>query len=177
MNTTRELLEALQDYVQRYPQEKEVAQRIALFITDHEDWTSRDNPTGHVTASVWITDEAHSKVLLAYHRKLDRWVQLGGHVEAGESLIEAALREAFEESGLTTLRLIERRIYDLDIHTFPAHGQVPGHLHFDVRFLLQADGAEQPVISAESRQVAWIERRRITEYTDEYSVLRMAEKL
>lgn len=176
MNTTEGLLEALDDYAARFPEETDKIMRFVAFIKEHEDIYSRQNPLGHLTASAWVTSADGTKVLLAYHHKLSRWVQLGGHVEAGESLIEAALREACEESGMHSLRLKDPAIYDLDIHDFPAQTGVPAHLHFDVRFLLVADDDELPTASVESKEVLWIDRTLLHHYTEEPSVLRLAQK-
>jgi 8-oxo-dGTP pyrophosphatase MutT (NUDIX family) len=48
------------------------------------------------------------KVLVIHHRKLDRWLPLGGHIELDEDPEQAALREAKEESGLEVELLGER---------------------------------------------------------------------
>lgn len=48
------------------------------------------------------------KVLLVHHRKLDKWLPLGGHIELDEDPEQAALREAKEESGLEIELLGER---------------------------------------------------------------------
>ncbi len=48
------------------------------------------------------------KVLLIHHRKLDKWLPLGGHIELDEDPEQAALREAKEESGLDVVLLGER---------------------------------------------------------------------
>ncbi len=40
-----------------------------------------------------------NKVLLVHHRKLNKWLPLGGHIELDEDPEAAALREAREESG------------------------------------------------------------------------------
>jgi len=48
------------------------------------------------------------KILLIHHRKLDKWLPLGGHIELDEDPEQAALREAREESGLDVELLGER---------------------------------------------------------------------
>jgi 8-oxo-dGTP pyrophosphatase MutT (NUDIX family) len=48
------------------------------------------------------------KVLVIHHRKLDKWLPLGGHIELDEDPEQAALREAKEESGLDVELLGER---------------------------------------------------------------------
>jgi 8-oxo-dGTP pyrophosphatase MutT (NUDIX family) len=50
----------------------------------------------------------NDKILLIHHRKLDKWLPLGGHIELDEDPEQAALREAKEESGLDVELLGER---------------------------------------------------------------------
>ena len=58
------------------------------------------------TVAIFVVHEG--KVLLIHHRKLDRWLPLGGHIELDENPEQAALREAREESGLEVELLGER---------------------------------------------------------------------
>ena len=95
-------------------------------------------------------------MLLTHHRKLDRWLQLGGHADGDVDLGRVALREAEEESGLADLA-VEPEIFDLDRHWIPARAEVPGHWHYDVRFVVRATGSEDFVVSAESHALAWRE--------------------
>ncbi len=133
------------------------------------------NP-GHLTGSAWVVDASWSRVLLLHHGKLNRWLQPGGHADGDLDLARVALREAKEESGLTRLRLVERCIFDLDIHEIPARGPEPSHLHFDVRYLIEGDIEESLVLSDESHALEWVELDRLKDYTTEGSVCRMARK-
>ena len=97
---------------------------------------------GHFTASAFILSPEGDALLLIHHAKLGRWLQPGGHVEASDStLLDAARREADEEVGLGALRLHPAADgpFDLDVHAIPPLGEEPGHEHFDVRFLFQAE--------------------------------------
>ena len=112
---------------------------------------------GHITASLFILDQSAGAVLLHHHRRLGRWLQMGGHVEEGETAAEAALREGREESGLQDLRLLGDAILDLDVHTIPAGRGEPDHVHFDVRYLAHTlDPAKITMDLNESNQLAWI---------------------
>jgi 8-oxo-dGTP pyrophosphatase MutT (NUDIX family) len=170
------IIKALTDYRRRFPGEGDVIDRFERFLIDHDQVMDRNALPGHITACVWIRSYDQTKVLLMNHTKLGKWIQLGGHIEPGETPLEAAWREAREESGLTSLRLVDRGIYDLAIHQFPAIGHMPEHIHYDIRFLFEADGEEEPHNSPESVAVKWIDRDRLKEYTDEPSVIRLAEK-
>ena len=111
---------------------------------------------GHVTASLFILDPASAALLLHHHRRLGRWLQMGGHVEAAEDPATAALREGQEESGLTDLELLPG-IFDLDVHAIPAGKGEPDHLHFDVRYLARTASPDRITIDRnESNDLAWV---------------------
>jgi 8-oxo-dGTP pyrophosphatase MutT (NUDIX family) len=107
----------------------------------------RNDPDGHVTASAVVARLTGEHFLLVLHRKLDRWLQPGGHVEDGDaSVFQTALREVREETGLPALTApIGEAILDLDIHAIPEFGAEPAHFHYDVRFLVTTrDGGVLP---------------------------------
>lgn len=99
---------------------------------------------GHVTASAFVLHPHRPAVALILHTKLQRWLQPGGHVEAGDgSIVAAALREVNEEIGVGMGD--EPWLCDVDIHTFPARPNVPEHLHHDVRIAFTADSTQLAV--------------------------------
>jgi 8-oxo-dGTP pyrophosphatase MutT (NUDIX family) len=146
------------------------------FMTAHADCLWRTCREGHLTASAWIVDAARTCTLLTHHRKLDRWLQLGGHVDGEADLAAAALREAHEESGLTRLRLLSPEIFDVDRHPIPARGDEPGHWHYDVRFLIEADAAEPLRVSDESHDLAWVTLEDVAGLNPSESLVRMVRK-
>jgi 8-oxo-dGTP pyrophosphatase MutT (NUDIX family) len=138
---------------------------------------SREREQGHFTGSAWIVNKDRTHALLTLHRKLDKWLQLGGHADSNDNLLEVALDEAREESGLTSLRLVDRSIFDIDRHMIPERGDVPRHFHYDVRFLIEAEINEPLTISSESKELAWINFEYIAELVgSNSSILRMLEK-
>ena len=80
---------------------------------------------GHVTGSAFVVDAGTGRVLLHHHRRLDRWLQLGGHDEGEHDPLQTALREAREESGLTDLTPLQTAILDIDVHEIPAGRSEP----------------------------------------------------
>jgi 8-oxo-dGTP pyrophosphatase MutT (NUDIX family) len=146
------------------------------FIAAHADCLWRTCRDGHLTASAWIVDPARQRTLLTHHHKLDRWLQLGGHVDGNPNLAEAAMREAREESGLAGLRLVSPEIFDVDRHRIPARGDEPEHWHFDVRFLIEADPAEPLAISSESKDLAWVALNEVARLNPSESLARMVRK-
>ena len=146
------------------------------FAIARPDCCERTLHFGHFTGSAWLVSQDGQRVLLTHHRKLGRWLQLGGHADGDADLARVALREAEEESGLVDL-LVEHAIFDLDRHRIPARGSDPEHWHYDVRFVVRANGSEAFVVSDESHALAWreIPEVAVDEAADD-SVRRMARK-
>ena len=171
----------LDRYAAAWPEEAELVGRFRGFVEENPRCLSRACVPGHITASAWILDSLDSAALLTHHKKLRKWLQLGGHVEGEEDVALASLREAREESGMADFELVRwrggpLRPLDLDVHTIPATTSEPAHLHWDVRFLLRAREGQQLVMSSESNRLQWVQLEELQRYTDEESVLRMHRK-
>jgi 8-oxo-dGTP pyrophosphatase MutT (NUDIX family) len=151
-----ELVALIGRYAERMtdPRSRETADRFLAFIRRRDDCFSRSCAEGHVTGSAFVTNPDYAKTLLVLHGKLGRWLQPGGHYEPGESALEAARREALEETGLDGSPALGGELFDLDIHEIPARGEAPAHLHYDARFLLVSPELA-PELSDESGDVAW----------------------
>ena len=149
---------------------------MVKFVTNNTNVFGNENPLGHITASAWILNKDHSMVLLTHHKKLNKWLQLGGHTEPDEYIRESAMREALEESGLKQLKLIEDYIFDIDVHLIPERGLVKQHLHYDVRFLFVVNDDRAFIVSDESNALKWIPLEALSTFTVEPSIMRMVEK-
>lgn len=171
----RPLLNLLQQYAARWPEESPVVERFRQLVNEHENCFERDCWAGHITGSAWLVNQAGSHVLLTHHRKLERWLQLGGHSDGEANTLLAAQREAEEESGLT-VAVLDVVPLDLDVHMIPARRDDPDHYHFDVRFVFRTVGSEDFAVSEESLDLAWVPIADLSAYTEEESVLRMARK-
>lgn len=86
------------------------------------------------------------------------------------------MREAAEESGIAELRLFKQEIFDLDVHEIPARASVPAHLHYDLRFLIEADPRSPLFVSSESKDLQWIALDAVTTLNREESIARMVRK-
>jgi 8-oxo-dGTP pyrophosphatase MutT (NUDIX family) len=130
---------------------------VVLFdelLADSADAYRRERLAGHFTASAFVVDRSGTRTLLTHHRKLGLWLQPGGHADGECDLTAVALQEAREETGLPGLRL-EPGLFDLDRHWIPEHKGVPGHWHYDVRYVVRAGEVEAFVVSEESHDLAW----------------------
>lgn len=169
------LLQLLREYRATWPAESATTDRFIHFVETHPTCFERSLAIGHVTGSAWIVDGPGQRTLLTHHRKLDKWLQCGGHADGESAVLQVALREAWEETGLEVHPLLDGRIFDLDIHPIPARGTEPEHFHYDVRFACRSPIAEYQV-SDESHDLAWVELAHLSDYTREPSMLRMAGK-
>jgi 8-oxo-dGTP pyrophosphatase MutT (NUDIX family) len=156
--------------------EATMTQETIRFVEAHEDCLLRSCVPGHLTGSAWIVSPDRKKSLLTHHRKLDKWLQLGGHADGDGDLLAVALREAREESGLAHVRAVGPNVFDLDRHWIPPRKADPGHFHYDLRFMLEADPAEPLVISSESKDLAWVAVAQVTTLNAEESMARMVRK-
>jgi 8-oxo-dGTP pyrophosphatase MutT (NUDIX family) len=151
------LARALGDYQARWPREAATVQAFMQLLEQAPDAFVRQRLEGHFTASALVVSADGQRTLLTHHRKLDRWLQPGGHADGDTDLAAVALREAEEETGVAALGVgLEGRILDLDRHWIPERPGEPGHWHYDVRYLVRAGGAEDFVVSAESHALAWL---------------------
>ena len=169
------VIKILADYRGRHPDESSTIDRFARFVASEPRCFERDCWRGHVTGSAWVVNAASTHVLLTHHRKLNRWLQLGGHSDGDHDPLRVACREAAEESGLAVVP-VSAALFDIDIHPIPARRDDPAHLHFDARFAVRVVGDERYRVSGESHALAWVGIDDIASVTTEPSMLRMAWK-
>lgn len=121
---------------------------------------TRKNPLAHFTASAWVVNPAHTRVLMAYHNIYRSWSWLGGHADGESDLLAVALREVREESGIRSARPVSRDIFSVEALTVDGHEKrgayVSSHLHLNVTYLLEADEEEALSIKPdENSGVRW----------------------
>jgi 8-oxo-dGTP pyrophosphatase MutT (NUDIX family) len=158
------LREDLRAHVAADDQEARDLETIRAFVARHRDPFDRAILEGHLTGSAVVVSAEGDRLLLLHHRKLERWLQPGGHGDPGETSGEAvALREACEETGLEGLRLHPSapRPLDVDVHDIPARGGEPAHEHLDLRYLVvapaEASLVRRPEESNDLRWFSWDE--------------------
>lgn len=151
---------------------------LALVAQDPRCFSRDAFDPGHVTGSAFIVDRGTGRVLLHHHRRLDRWLQMGGHDEGEHDPAKTALREGSEESGLDDLTLLSPDVLDVDVHEIPAARGEPAHLHFDVRYALHTERPERiRRDDAESVSLAWFTLAEAAEKMDEPGARRALARL
>ncbi|CAN5198441.1 NUDIX hydrolase [soil metagenome] len=142
------------DLTERAAEQTARAKMIELLESCERCFTRSAFPA-HFTGSALVVNAEGSRALLHHHRKLDRWLQFGGHCDGDEDVLRVACREAQEESGIDGLIVASARPFDLDLHEIPAHGMEPRHWHYDVRYVLIAPENAVSCTSLESKELRW----------------------
>lgn len=163
--THAELLQLIDEYMQRFPKESISANEFKDFVNRNLEKSvySRQNFDGHFTASAFLVNRDKTQLLFLKHKKLNKWLQPGGHIDTSDtSILQAALREVEEETGLqrTDLQLIESDVFDLDAHAIPENPKKdePAHVHYDVRYLLEVTNESNLLVNQdEAEGIKWLE--------------------
>jgi 8-oxo-dGTP pyrophosphatase MutT (NUDIX family) len=145
--------------------------QFTSFIASNENCFDRECK-GHITGSAWILNQDGTQALLTHHKKLNKWLQLGGHADGDFDIAAVALKEAQEESGIGRFKFVLPGIFDIDIHPIPSACE----FHYDIRFLLQVASDDTVIVSDESLALAWVSFDKMESYAANDSVLRMNEK-
>ncbi|MEW5754925.1 MAG: NUDIX hydrolase [Pseudomonadota bacterium] len=174
----QQLLQLLSTYRTPFIEEAAMAERTRQFVLQHDNCFDRSLAPGHVTGSAWVLNPARTHVLMLHHRKLDRWLQPGGHADGDPDILRVVLKETAEETGVDVenIRLISEAIFDVDVHTVHASVHDPRHEHFDIRFLVEIDDRLPLPGNDESHQVAWIPLEEVARYANARSFYRMTMK-
>ncbi|MGL1889129.1 MAG: NUDIX hydrolase [Reichenbachiella sp.] len=174
--TRKELLSEIEKYTSIYQEEMKCKSRF-LDLLSFVNCFERSLEHGHITASAWVINPEDQTVLLLHHKKLDRWLQPGGHADGEEDVLAVAKKELEEETGLSDYHLLYEGIFDLDIHRIPARKSDSAHEHYDVRFLFTTDQPDQIAKNHESNDLKWIPLNDIERYCEsEESLMRMRDK-
>ena len=175
--------EAIQNYIPFNEQEAADKALILDFLAKNSDAFYRTNPIAHMTASAWVINPAHDRVLMVYHRIYDSWSWTGGHADGDEDLARVALREVREETGVKSARLLSGDIFSLESLTVDGHEKhgayVSSHLHLNVTYLMEADDTDPlTVCEEENSGVRWFGLdEALTASTEPWFVSRIYRKL
>jgi 8-oxo-dGTP pyrophosphatase MutT (NUDIX family) len=131
------LISSLEQHIQDYPLEKSYSEKTIDWINEYGEFAFvKSNITGHITGSMLITNTERTRVLLMFHKKLQFWVQFGGHCDGETDVLAVAIREFHEESGIEIEPVVSAGIFDIHVHDIPVDAKrTPSHIHHDVLYL------------------------------------------
>jgi 8-oxo-dGTP pyrophosphatase MutT (NUDIX family) len=163
----------LRDHARERPERGPVVAQLLGLLEQPGDVFARGHlEPGHFTASAFVLCPESSRLLLIRHPKLGRWLQPGGHIEAGDlGCLAAARREAEEETGATALELLQPGIFDVDVHEIPGNSREGPHAHFDVRYAFRAPSSLLRA-GSEVKEARWVELDGVAALNDEESIAR-----
>jgi 8-oxo-dGTP pyrophosphatase MutT (NUDIX family) len=154
--TKDQLIQKISNYAPYDATEQGHKDAVLQLLNGTDECFERHNFPGHMTAGAWVLSKDKQRVLFTHHKFLNRWLQLGGHVDGEIDIIQAALREAQEESGIEDVVPLSLDIFDIDAHGIPENPKKnePAHMHYDLAFLFHAQN-DNFVISDESNDLKW----------------------
>lgn len=159
--------------------EKEV---LCKYMQSFPDLLTRQNPFAHLTASAWIVNLQGTKVLMAYHKIYDSWAWTGGHADGNSDLLEVAIKEAEEETGICNLHPLNGEICALDILPVWAHKKngvcIASHLHLNLSYIMEADDSLHLQCKPdENSGVQWVDIAKVNSYCTEREMKPVYQKL
>ncbi|MFA6830119.1 MAG: NUDIX hydrolase [Bacilli bacterium] len=157
-----QLIKDIEEFIPFNEQEEKDKTLILKALGNESDIFTRQNTICHMTASAWVVNKDCTKVIMAFHNIYNSWSWLGGHADGDTDLLKVAIKEVKEESSLTNVIPLSKKIFSLEVLTVDGHikkGQyVSSHLHLNVTYLLQADDQEEISIKKdENSSVGWFE--------------------
>ena len=169
----KQLIEAYHPWDEQEEQDRKV---ILKYLDIFDDILLRKNELIHLTAS------SHDKVLMVYHNIYDSWGWTGGHADGDADLLHVALKEAQEETGIQSCKVLSKEILALDILPVWRHikrgNPISSHQHANITYLLEADEHEKLIMKPDENQgVKWIPIEEINQYVSEPDMLPIYEKL
>jgi 8-oxo-dGTP pyrophosphatase MutT (NUDIX family) len=153
-------LTELENYIP-YNEQEQIDKEIMLYYAKNSSHIlERKNHLVHMSASCWILNSTHTKVLFAYHKIYQSWTWTGGHADGEDDLLAVALKEAREETGLTNIKVLSPHIFSIENLCVNGHWKhneyVTSHLHLNITYLLEADEADLLVVNeAENNGLKW----------------------
>ena len=156
-----ELKEIIEKYQPYNEQEAKDKQTMLKYIDTFEDVLTRNNEFGHFTASAWTLNQERTKVLMVYHNIYQSWAWTGGHADGESNLLEVAIRELKEETGVKNVKVLNDNIFSLEIICVNGHVKrgkyISSHQHLNLTYLLEVDEKEiLKMKEDENSGVKWI---------------------
>ena len=166
------LKEKIEKYIPYNEQEENDKKVMIKYISDFDNILTRQNEYGHFTSSAFVINKKRTKILMIFHKIYNSWAWTGGHSDGDSNLLNVAIKEAKEETGIKNVVPILPDIYSLEIITVDGHEKrgkyISSHVHLNITYLLEADENEEIHIKEdENSGVKWFSVDEILKATSE----------
>ena len=166
------LKEEIENYRPYNKQEEKDKQMMLQYLNTFDDVLTRKNEFGHFTASAWVVNKEKTKVLMIYHNIYKSWAWTGGHADGESNLLDTAIRELKEETGVENVKILKDGIFSLEIVCVNGHIKnnkyVSSHVHLNLTYLLEVDEKEVVRIKEdENSGVKWIKIEDVAKASNE----------
>ena len=166
------LKEEIENYKPYNEQEEKDKQMMIQYLNTFDDVLTRKNEFGHFTASAWVVNKEKTKVLMIYHNIYKSWAWTGGHADGESNLLDTAIRELKEETGVENVKILKDGIFSLEIVCVNGHIKnnkyVSSHVHLNLTYLLEVDEKEVVRIKEdENSGVKWIKIEDVAKVSNE----------
>lgn len=148
------ILETLEKYGKVFKDDQDLP-KFLEFLQNPENQgdrcVDRKNMNGHIDADALVVH--NNKVLMIYHKNLQKWLQPGGHIESvDENIFDAAIREVKEETGLDVERVegtFAEIPISIDVQIVPENKkkEEAEHIHYSCMFLLKLKNENQEILN------------------------------
>lgn len=174
-------IKGIKDYIPYNTQETVDKETIFYAITNFNNILTRENPIAHITSSGYIVNKNKTKVLMIYHNIYNSWSWTGGHADGDTDLLNVAIKEAKEETGIKNIKALNNNIFSLDVLTVPPHikngKNISSHLHLSIAYLLEADENDEVIVKKdENSGVKWIPINEVENYSTEQDMIILYKK-
>lgn len=155
-----DIIQKIQEFVPYNEQERKDKDICLQLITFEKDCFLRANEKIHFCASAMVVNHDRTKTLMNYHNIYQSWSWCGGHADGEVDLLQVAIREVLEETGVHAFP-VTHSIYAIDVLDVKEHikrGKViQAHKHATITYLLEADDSDELYVKHdENSGVAWI---------------------
>ncbi len=147
-----------------------------------DDILYRKSQLAHLTSSGFILNSSMTKTLMVHHNIYQTWAWTGGHADGDKDLLEIAIKEAKEETGLETIHPLTEEMLSLDILTVKGHYKrgkyISTHLHLSAAYVMIADETDDLTVKPdENSDIAWINVKEMGKMSNEPEIIPVYQKL
>lgn len=175
-------IEMLKEYIPYNEQEETDIKNIIHAEEIFGNILTRDNEFCHLTASAFIVNKEHTKVLCIFHNIYQSWSWVGGHADGDDDMLYVASKETREETSLKNFKMVGNGPISIEILPVKGHVKrgkyVSAHVHLNITYLLEADENEEIcILEEENSNIAWLTFDELIERADEPHMLPIYEKI